>query len=248
MGKRYVSEARTMSMDTCHQCGNEYKRISTHWTSGSCSHPELSEHQHEVIVGLLMGDGYLATDKKNPYMQVRMTSPDYLNCLSEDVFSIISNGVHLKRTATECAQRDRESGFNEDAKAENYSDIYEFRTMCHPGLQKYEKWYSTGEKVFPTDIKLTPTTLKHWFCGDGCLVNSKWPKITLCNESSEEEKINNLFNEAGLSDFFWNKTQKRNSGVKMASIYFREEGARKFYDYIGEPLPGFSYKWPEKGR
>lgn len=40
-----------------------------------------------------------------------------------------------------------------------------------------ERWYPNGKKAIPSDISLTPTTLLHWFCGDGCGVSDGTVKL-----------------------------------------------------------------------
>lgn len=229
-------------MDTCHECGDEYKRIAQHWQRSDCKYQDLSEHQHKVITGFLMGDGSLSSKNKNPYVQTGMTTKDYLIYLSEEILPVCSGDVNMGRTAAECAQRDRESGFRPNAKEEEYSDMYRWNTMCHPELKRYESWYRTGEKAFPENIELTPTVLKHWFVCDGYLANGKYAGISLNNEGDNEKKITDMFNRAGLTDFFWSGPNL-DKGDFRAFVRFRAEGTENFFDYIGSPLPGFAYKW-----
>jgi len=228
-----------MTIDTCHECGREYQKIAMHWRQSSCAYPDLSDYQHDVVVGLLMGDGSLVRETVSPSVNVIMTTKSYLQHLSTDCFPVCSGGVYLRFTSEEAAAQVRRSGWHDDAKAKDYSDIYQFTTMCHPELERYESWYLTGEKVFPENIELTPTSLKHWYVGDGCLERGKDPKITTCNEFESKEKINSMFYKVGLTGFYWNEADK--------SIRFREEGTENFFNYVGrDPLPGFEYKWPEQ--
>lgn len=226
--------------DTCHQCGNEYKEIGKHWSWSECDYESLSQHQHEVVVGLLMGDGGLNWSNDKPYVQVAMTTPNYLEYLSQSIFPTCSGNVALIQTAADCAERDRNSGMNPTANKENYSDLYKVQTMSHPDLTQYNSWYSTGKKVFPPDIELTPTTLKHWYCGDGSLIDNGASKIALHNERKNEDKIKKVFRRVGLTISNWY------SGGSCTNITFRGDEAEAFFNYIGEPLPDFSRKWPEQ--
>jgi len=226
-------------VDTCHQCGKEYKKIATHWTMSSCDHKPFTDYQHEVCTGLLMGDGYIHRSLSTPKLVVDMTAKNYLNYLSNEVFSSESGEPFLKRSAERAAERSRERGKNPDAKAENYSNLYRWHTMCHPGLQTYANWYRSGSKVFPPNIELTPTVLKHWYCGDGSLTHHGCPKITLCNESDNKNKINEMFSRVELTDFFWKENKSE------TTIQFRAEGAENFFEHIGSPLPDFLYKWAD---
>jgi len=228
--------------DTCHECGNEYKSLAGHWAKSDCSYPRISEHQQEVCTGLMMGDGTICRGNHRPYISVSMVTKDYLQYLSDEVFPKISNGVRLRATAKELAKVSRESGFHEDAKEENYSDQYQWYSMSHPDLRRYEEWYSTGEKVFPEDINLTPAVLKQWFCGDGNLKRGKTPRIAMYNERENRKKIESMFHEMGLTDFCWVESNK------SLVIQFNREDAERFFEYIGKPLPGFEYRWPERMR
>ena len=195
-----------------------------------------------------MGDGYVRTCSKKPFIAANMIARTYLEHLSSEVFPICSKDVTLKRTAQEMVEKNRDNGFRPNAKVENYSDIYSWGTVCHPELRQYEKWYSTGEKVFPEDIDLTPTVLKHWHCGDGSLQKGKWAVITLTNERENKDKIENIFNRVGLEDFFWDEYERANKEGYKCEIVFRQEGTKNFFEHIGKPLPGFKYKWPENRR
>jgi len=117
--------------------------------------------------------------------------------------------------------------------------------MSHPDLQKYVAWYSTGDKLFPKDLELTPTALKHYFAGDGCLCEGLYARMSICNERSNKDKIAKIFETAGLTDFYWSENERKGEreGYK-ASIKFTAAGTENFFDYIGrDPLPGFEYKW-----
>ncbi len=65
---------------------------------------------------------------------------------------------------------------------ENNPDIYQLcfyiNTCPYPEFMHLrEKWYKKQngktQKILPEDLELTPTTLFHWYIGDGCLVRRK---------------------------------------------------------------------------
>lgn len=236
--------------DLCNQCGNEYKRIATHWSGPkSCNHPSLSQEQLEIITGLLMGDGWVETRKnRNPVLKSEMISKKYLQYVDRKL-GVFGNGVKLDRTAEESARDCRNRNFSPGAKKENYSDIYFWSSMNHPELQDFADWYSTGEKVWPEDIELTQTTLKHWYCGDGCWNNgseSNSITISMSNEADNIEKVNKIFEESNLSPpSNYNIHTLKDGSVKCAAQFTRSQ-SEKLWEYMGEPLPDFEYKWPEK--
>lgn len=238
-------------MDECPQCGNEYKQIASHWSMSSCDYPQFNQQQKETITGLLMGDGSINTANKNPYLQVNMISPNYLEFV-DDEFGIFGNGVNLFRTAEESARESRESEFSPNARAKNYSDLYRWQSMCHPQLQRFVEWYETGKKVWPADIKLTPTVLKHWYCGDGNWSNTgshNRIKISMSNEIDNTEKVDKIFENVGLpSPSNYAISERKNGSGKICNAEFTVSQSKELWEYMGKPLPDFEYKWPEQYR
>jgi len=232
--------------NVCQQCGNEYQKIAQHWSKGSsCGFPSFTDHQREVITGLLMGDGCIDTTNKNPYIKVKMISPNYLEYIADE-FGVLGGEVSLKMTAAESAKANRDSGFRPNAKTENYSDVYLWYSMSHPTLVEFAEWYSSGKKVWPADIELTPTVLKHWYCGDGYWHNSgsnSHIQIAMANEVDNTEKVDQMFRNVGLPT---------PSNYSISETYcdanFTVEQSKELWEYMGEPLPDFEYKWPEQYR
>jgi len=93
----------------CNQCGNEYQLIGGHWSQSSdCSHPSFTQHQKEIIIGLLMGDGWIDRHgNKNPYLKCEMVSENYLQHIDKN-FGVFGNGVSMRMTAAESAEKVRE--------------------------------------------------------------------------------------------------------------------------------------------
>jgi hypothetical protein len=201
-----------------------------------------------MITGILMGDGYIHQSKKNPQLQVEMISPNYLQYVANK-FGILGGKVNLYQTASEGAQRNRKTGFRPNADKVNYSDVYRWYSMAHPELKKFSKWYSTGKKVWPKDIELTPTVLKHWYCGDGHWRNYKNTNhivISMSNESEEKEKVSQIFESVGLPSPNNYEIQKRKDGSETCNAAFTVDQSKELWEYMGDPLPDFEYKWPEE--
>jgi hypothetical protein len=235
---------------SCPECGNNYEAIGIHWNSSPSHRPKLTQKQKEVITGLLMGDGSINRSSKTPFLEVNMTSKKYLEYV-DDIFRILSTGVRYRISAKDMAENDRERDFNSDAKEKNYSDQYRLKTRSHPQLQQFAEWYSTGKKVWPEDINLTPTVLKHWYCGDGYWFNKNNQnsiRIAMSNEIGNENKIDEMFTNAGLPKPSAYSSSKREDGSKTFSASFTVEGSSTLFEYMGEPLPDFEYKWPTKYR
>lgn len=196
-----------------------------------------------------MGDGCVNKQAKNPHIMCGMVSQNYLKYI-DNIFGCLGNGVSLHKTAKESAKQCKNRGFSPNAKEENYSDIYQWRSRSHPKLQKFADWYSTGKKVWPKDIKLTPTVLKHWYCGDGHWKNKDGDNyiiISMSNEVENQHKIDKMFENVGLptpSNYNISKQQKSNN--KKCDAKWTVDQSKELWDYMGKPLPDFYYKWPEQ--
>ena len=84
----------------CDVCGSEFAHVSKHWRNSDCGYPNLTNYQREVIIGLLMGDGYVSheDDNKMPLMQVGMVTKKFLEYLDSKVFPKLGTGVSLSIT------------------------------------------------------------------------------------------------------------------------------------------------------
>lgn len=226
-------------MNNCPTCGNKYKNLGVHWTGKSCDIPSLTDKQLEVITGLLLGDGNIDRDSGNPRLRTNMTNKEYLTYL-DSLFGLLSNGVKFRKSAQENAELHKKSGFNNNPDISNYSDIYHWSMSRHPELDDFADWYSSGEKVFPKEINLTPTVLKHWYCCDGCYYTNNshnYMCISTYNERGNENKIDNIFKSSGLP------LPTYTSGTKSFDLIFNVEQTKTLFDYMGKPVKGFEYKW-----
>lgn len=230
-------------------CSREFERLGKHWYSSPSHRPDITEHQHEVITGLVMGDGSVSRQSKNAHIDVQMTNRKYLEYL-DDLFGCLTTGVKLAKTAEEVAKASSADDFNEYDDPDAYADLYRLRTRNHPALNVYDSWYETGEKVWPSSIELTPTVLKHWYVGDGTydereFANSSTIAFSVVNESRNQEKVDALFDEVGLPTPSWYPYECE-SGRMTCRISWNCEESVELFEYMGAPLPGFQYKWTDE--
>jgi len=217
--------------------------------SGSCSYPSYTKEQKEIITGLLMGDASVTvSENRKPMLSIETITPNYLHYIS-DKFGILSGTVSKILTAEQNASKLRKSGFSENASSENYSDVYKLSLKRHNELTKFRNWYSDGKKTFPKDINLTPTVLKHWYCCDGCWKNkgnSNHIQISISDQFDKKKRINRYFQSVGLPKPSNYASWERKDGSIKGDITWTAEQSHSLWDYMGEPLPDFYYKWPEK--
>jgi hypothetical protein len=179
-------------------------------------------------------------------LEVEMINEDYLNYLNENVFPHIGTTVGLLRTAESNAEDAKtRDGFLGSGNVENYSDTYSWRTVGHPELKQYRGWYNGEDKVWPEDIQMDPVTLKHLYVGDGSFhQRDEYMKITTRNEMNNKEKVLGIFDRSGISI---NNFRYDDYSDKV-DIFFSKGESFRLFELMGEPLPGFEYKWPEEYR
>lgn len=232
----------------CPQCGERFGKLGTHWQfSKECSHPKLTAHQREVLTGLLMGDGAVNRAGKAPLIECNMAAPAYLYYLDSVVFPVMGTGVKFQMDAAESAERNRANGANPDADAQNYSDLYVWRTRRSPELDGFGEWYATGRKVFPGDIDLTPTVLKHWYACDGSWNTGSYGNsiyLHMPNERANKEKIERYFREGPDVEIIGWYEHEYESGSVKCDAAFSSSDTDRLFNYMGKALPGFEYKWP----
>jgi len=199
-----------------------------------------------------MGDGSVKRDVgRNPYIRIRSITREYLEFL-DDIFGSMGLGVELRYTAEEKASENRDSGFAPNADPSTYSDQYLWRTRRSKQFIKYAEWYEP-EKVWPKSIELTPTTLRHWYVCDGHYHNKRsdnYISIACANEAEHKQKVEKMFKDIGLDVAYWNESSvtsnPRYGGTRSCKLALDVSNTKQFFEYVGNPVPGFEYKWPER--
>ena len=191
-----------------------------------------------------MGDGWVGRNSKNSAMYCEMITDNYLHYLDRE-FDTFSRGVKFVMSAEENAKKNRDSGFSVDADSSNYSDLYRWSTMCHPDINTFNEWYSSGQKVFPDDLNLSPTILKHWYVCDGYYDDRNSRSnivISMSNESDNKENIEEIFSSSQLPQPYWDESERESGGIRCSARWNKTDSSSLF-EYMGDPLPGFEYKW-----
>lgn len=235
-------------MSICQDCGGEYEAKGIHISKTDCSHPNYTDFQKDVMTGLLMGDGNIDYQSaSNPRFRLFMNSRNFLEYLVDDVLNehITPRNVFRERTAKEMSKRNRESGFC-TSPPEKYKDLFGLTTYTNSELEEFAEWYSSGNKVFP-EQEMNSTIMKYWFVCDGSTrfkSGSRYISFGVSNERGEEEKINTYFSKIDVEPrWFYNE---RTKGGVNTTISFNKNSSEKIFEYMGEPLPGYEYKWGEQ--
>jgi hypothetical protein len=212
------------SKTTCPSCETGYENLGQHWaTSADCDIPPLTDRQRKLATGLTLGDGCIDRPSNgNPRLVVEMTTEAYLHHL-DDVFRKFGLGV---------THRADKGGFNE-----GHQDLYRWTTRAHPGLAEQAAWYGPDGRRIPDDLSLNPQVLHAWYVSDGCLADSRGTRYILLGVASamhREQFFVDLFEDIGFT-----------ATVNGYNLQFPAAETEAFLDYIGDPVPGFGYKWGE---
>lgn len=227
----------------CTDCGEEFsdRGIGHHWRQSSCSQPTATSYQHELVTGLLMGDGNIESRPSGSILSVDMINKPFLKWLNDELGKL-STGVKLSVTAEKSAEYARKSGFRPNADESNYHDVYSLRTRTLSDLDRYSEWYSSGEKVFP-DISLNRNIVKMWYVSDGGLSSGKLGRnqaqIRCTNESDRIKNLHNMFLDIGFDPTITNENTR---------LAFSSNETEKLLKYMGDAPPGFEYKWKSKSQ
>lgn len=219
----------------CHSCGGEFDAVGGHWRQTDCPYPQLDERQYQILTGSLMGDGSIMNHTGNPRIKVKSITKDFLQWI-DDELGILSTGVQFDCSAEDSARTARSNGLDLNAEAEDYSDVYRLITRALPCLQEFVEWYDSGNKLFPETLEITPLIAKVWYCCDGSLrkVSGQRPQAYLVasNEMHRPEYIEGLFEDAGFNPNMTNK-----------NLIFNSDDTERLMSWMGDPIPGFEYKW-----
>jgi len=187
----------------------------------------LDADQNEFIDGLLLGDGSIYTQGKNSNRVAIYGHAD------KHIEYVIWLYEKFKKMGFKCGRiRPMRNG-------------YQFKTLSYSNLYNIHcRWYPDGKKIFPTDLKLTPTLLKNWFVGDGNY--SKDPLIdSVCFSLNSIKEFVQPLVDMGINytlrsyDLPCGKTRKR---IRVAAA-----SRDRFINYIlsddPEIPPGYEYKF-----
>lgn len=219
------------STDECPECGEYFVDMGSHWRYHPSHRPQLTDEEHQVIVGLLMGDGSLK--------QTGETSRVRINCVEERYIDWLKDFFGPK------------VGYKFDIPIdkENHKDQYGISTRSFPELTQYNDWYSTGKKVYPEDIELEPLVLKTWFVGDGSLGvmdRVRTGLILSCsNESENPSKVKELFSDIDVEPKVIVEESEYHSNGRTMRIFFSPDDTSYLFDYMGDAVPGYEYKFHE---
>lgn len=223
----------------CPSCGKQFEAMGMHYYHNPECRPTIEGEAREILVGTMLGDGYWDKPAKNPYVGMVNTNRKLLEWWDDRLdYLTTKSGVRVSATAEESAQHIEDGTGNKAVEPGKYKDVMEVRTVTHPELAEFEEWYRTGTKQPPTDIELTPLTVKVWYAGDGGLnwaPSFKSAFASIAANGCNDETARALVFEFERVGFNPNYDGKR--------LQFPTGEVPGLLDWMGDPLPGCHYKW-----
>lgn len=216
-----------MSTITCPDCGKDYEQIANHWQFNPDHRNTLTERQHQIVQGLVLGDGHIHNQAVNSKLIVGSTSRSFLEWLQEQ-FPVISGDVRVSKSVDELIEmNEKNSHVDVSVTDADYSKMYRWNTVSHPDLNEYT---NTHESV---DV-LTPLSTKVWYVSDGTLAESgtSWRPQFRVTDDERLSYVAGLLRDVGF-------TVTESSG----NCYIKQGETEQFFEYIGEPIPSFDDKW-----
>lgn len=199
--------------------------------------PIMNSHQKEILDGCMLGDGNLTKTGINPIYQH--------GC--GDIFSSKEFLVWLFK---ELGFYSISRFYDYETKIKGYKKykIHQASTRIIPSLlDEYHRWYpdSTKKHIIPKDLKLTKTSMLHWYLGDGHYARHSGENITFSTDCFDKESVDfiakqlmsilNDYKGVVVSDY---KTGKYRIQLQRATAY-------RFMKFIypDEIPPSMNYKF-----
>ncbi len=195
------------------------------------SQEALNEKQRAILVGLMLGDGFLESRYKHPRLRIDQTlkHKEYVDWLYDQFKDL-------------CSKEPRRLDRVDSRNGKIYYH-YLFSTITASSLDKYHKmFYKGGKKIIPEnliDLLKNVLSLAVWYMDDG-FKRSDCNSLYLCTSgfTLKEQK----FLQEILQKLYGFKTKIHFAG-KNARIYFPVDSAKGFCDLIRPfVLPVFHYK------
>jgi len=145
----------------------------------------LTHTQKSIIIGSILGDGYLRVIKgrKDAFLEINHSNKqkDYVDWMYGKLKSITKNPPKLRKS-----------------NGERFA--YRFFTKQRPELTElFNLFYQDGKKIIPDNLELNPLTLAVWYMDDGSMCRSSdiYLNTQQFDNESQRKMISSL-NKLGL--------------------------------------------------
>lgn len=183
----------------------------------------IASEQHQIIEGILIGDGWIDKENKNRLsISQKFDKKEFVEHIASKLpfacsVDLYEHKKHWRKKA---------------------SNSVRYRTVAYEQIYDYwERWYQNGRKVVPNDFEITPISLLYWYCGDGSIHrDSKQVRLhTNSFEQQDLERLQSQFEKLGIYTTI--------DGRNVTCI--RSQCTQRFFELLGSitPFECFAYKW-----
>lgn len=177
----------------------------------------ISKYQLEIIIGIIMGDGYLCKPNTNAIFKTSHgpKQKEYCKYISDELNSLGSTLRYSKRKKV-------------DIRTNKMYESYICALPANPALNKlYEMFYVNGVKVIPNDnffyTNFTERSLAFLYMDDGNKMHKGYAIATMC--FTEEQILE-------FRKFLFNKFNLETSMFSDHRIYIKAKSAEHFKNLI----------------
>ena len=207
------------------------KLTRSEWIASRENHVVLTPSLREALDGVLLSDGSLHHKAGRRTASLRLMQSakrkGWLYALKKelakgDVASVIDS-VLIRPSKIE--GRELPGGQYLLLRSMNYVEL----------VSERKRWYPNGRKSVPRDLRLTPTVLLHWFCGDGRGGDSKGT-LGFCTDGFAVDDVEFL---VGLlqTDLDISTTLVLNHRTHPQILVGRRNEAVKIQELLSQALP-----------
>lgn len=216
---------------------------------------EFSNKQKQIITGVMLGDGYMYSSSNTGKHSARFEIEQAFH--HKEWIEQLKLLLGLENRPTESRYKQATNG-----KKGNKTLCYRFYKTNKSFLPIWKNFYLPKKdyiekygyfskqnirqaKTIPTDIKLTPLVLYHWYVGDGTLKGKRPVYCTLGFPKTELEKLIPKFKKLGIeAELKFTNIDQYTEGMNGYQIFIAADSADKFFKLIGPcTTPGFEHKW-----
>ena len=183
----------------------------------------------EWVDGFLLGDGHLALTRVGDAARASISTkhPEWTD------YAMIGFKNYQPKEATRVVSHSKVTGKSYDA--------YQSASLAHPDLKVHrDRWYPQGKKIVPADVRLTPTSLRLFYLGDGCFSKGD---VELAAVDFTEDEVAVL--ACALKEKLGLEFHPHLIRGKRLRLRLVAEHVHRFFDVIGkdDPTGCYGYKF-----
>tara|TARA_Y100000310_G_C20566364_1_gene755699 strand:+ start:366 stop:1013 length:648 start_codon:yes stop_codon:yes gene_type:complete len=199
---------------------------------------KLTQRQHEVLVGLLLGDGHIEQPYTTPRARLKVEQRVAMKAYVEWLYEIFQDWVRSDIASKNHSLK---------ATGKSYKSLG-FTTFAHEKIMPYRQlFYPAGKKVIPGNLidLLTPLGLTVWFMDDGSVKSHESKGRILNTHSFTQNEVEHLCSILQEKFELMAHPRQQTDGVQ---IYISGKSANTLQALL-EPhiIPEMEYKLPWYG-